>query len=318
VIKTMDCAEARLALGVYVLGAIDPAERTLVDAHLATCRDCRDELAGLAGLPALLARVSTEEAIALAEDGPAEQDVTGIGAAGAAQAGAASTGVPPRAGAPQTGAKNAAEASAIAATASAASAAGGGTATDAVAATGAAGAAASVAASPDAQEPPRELLGTVLDLTAARRRRRNWRNASLSAAAAVIIAAAAFGGAHLAASQGVNPGAAARASDNFDYGNAVTSWKTSHGETAGMYAAVNYRGMSWGVQLAAKVVGVPVGTLCRLIVVGQDGTKTVAGAWTTDTAEGTVYYPGSAGVPAQSIREFQITVAGRPTIVIPS
>jgi hypothetical protein len=303
VIKTMDCAEARLSLGVYVLGAIDPAERTLVDAHLATCRDCRDELAGLAGLPALLARVSTEEAVALAEDGAAEQDVTGTRAAqagtGAPQVSGWPTGVPSAgaghgakesAGAPDSGAPTEAEA---------------------------AGAAPGMI-SPDAQEPPRELLGTVLDLTAARRRRRNWRNATLSAAAAVIIAAAAFGGAHLAESQGVNPGAAAQASENFDYGTAVTPWQTSHGETDGMYAAVNYRGMSWGVQLAAKVVGVPVGTLCRLIVVGQDGTKTVAGAWTTDTAEGTVYYPGSAGVPAQSVREFEITVAGHPTIVIPS
>jgi len=65
---TMDCSEARLSLGVYVLGAIDPAERALVDAHLAHCRECRDELAGLAGLPALLARVSKEEAVALAAD----------------------------------------------------------------------------------------------------------------------------------------------------------------------------------------------------------------------------------------------------------
>jgi len=59
--QTWDCTEARPSLGVYVLGAIDPAERTLVDAHLATCRDCRDELAGLAGLPALLARVNPDE-----------------------------------------------------------------------------------------------------------------------------------------------------------------------------------------------------------------------------------------------------------------
>jgi len=64
--QMMDCHEARLSLGVYVLGAIDPAERALVDSHVAGCRDCRDELAGLAGLPALLARVSTEEAVALA------------------------------------------------------------------------------------------------------------------------------------------------------------------------------------------------------------------------------------------------------------
>jgi anti-sigma-K factor RskA len=59
--QTWDCTEARLSLGVYVLGAIDPAERALVDAHLTTCRDCRDELAGLAGLPALLARVNPDE-----------------------------------------------------------------------------------------------------------------------------------------------------------------------------------------------------------------------------------------------------------------
>ncbi len=56
-----DCTDARPSLGVYVLGAIDPAERTLVDAHLATCQECRDELAGLAGIPALLSRVSADE-----------------------------------------------------------------------------------------------------------------------------------------------------------------------------------------------------------------------------------------------------------------
>jgi hypothetical protein len=65
--STMECPEARISLGVYVLGAIEPAERAQVDAHLATCQECRDELAGLAGLPALLSRVSKEEAIALAD-----------------------------------------------------------------------------------------------------------------------------------------------------------------------------------------------------------------------------------------------------------
>jgi len=64
-----ECTEARPSLGVYVLGAIDPAERGLVDAHLATCRDCRDELAGLAGLPALLARVDPDEISRLSDDG---------------------------------------------------------------------------------------------------------------------------------------------------------------------------------------------------------------------------------------------------------
>ncbi|GAA0366821.1 zf-HC2 domain-containing protein [Actinoallomurus spadix] len=55
------CADLRALLGVYVLGAIDPAERSQVDEHLARCRRCRDELAGLAGLPALLGRVTEEQ-----------------------------------------------------------------------------------------------------------------------------------------------------------------------------------------------------------------------------------------------------------------
>jgi len=55
------CREIRQLLGVYVVGAIDPAERALVDEHLSTCPVCRDELAGLAGLPAMLGRVPAED-----------------------------------------------------------------------------------------------------------------------------------------------------------------------------------------------------------------------------------------------------------------
>ena len=55
------CRELRQLLGVYVVGAIDPAERSLVDEHLGSCAACRDELAGLAGLPAMLSRVPAED-----------------------------------------------------------------------------------------------------------------------------------------------------------------------------------------------------------------------------------------------------------------
>jgi anti-sigma factor RsiW len=65
------CTEVRTSLGVYVLGAIDPAERSLVDEHLTHCSRCRDELASMAGLPALLGRV-TEEQIAQVSEPPAE------------------------------------------------------------------------------------------------------------------------------------------------------------------------------------------------------------------------------------------------------
>src|SRR5215467_3343240 len=78
--QTWDCTEARLSLGVYVLGAIDPAERSLVDAHLLTCRECRDELAGLAGLPALLARVNPDEISRICAD---DTVLSGTGPSGA-------------------------------------------------------------------------------------------------------------------------------------------------------------------------------------------------------------------------------------------
>jgi hypothetical protein len=70
---TLDCQEARIALGVYVLGAIDPGERAGVDEHLDTCEECRAELAEFMELPSLLAMVPAEEAIALAE-GPLPGD----------------------------------------------------------------------------------------------------------------------------------------------------------------------------------------------------------------------------------------------------
>ncbi len=65
------CAQARLELGVYLLGAIEPAQRSWVEDHLAGCPACRAELAGLAGLPALLRRVPAGVAMQL------ELDATG-------------------------------------------------------------------------------------------------------------------------------------------------------------------------------------------------------------------------------------------------
>lgn len=55
------CVDFRKALGVYVLGAIEPAERSRLEAHLETCQACREELAAMAGLPALLGRVDVRQ-----------------------------------------------------------------------------------------------------------------------------------------------------------------------------------------------------------------------------------------------------------------
>lgn len=52
-------------LGAYLLGGLDAADSRRFEAHLVECADCRAELAGLEGLPALLDVVPVPDAVAL-------------------------------------------------------------------------------------------------------------------------------------------------------------------------------------------------------------------------------------------------------------
>jgi len=63
-------AEARLALGALVLGALEPVERAAVEAHVAGCAECSAELVDLAVLPGLLGRLTPEQAAAVAPGRP--------------------------------------------------------------------------------------------------------------------------------------------------------------------------------------------------------------------------------------------------------
>jgi hypothetical protein len=76
------CGETRRALGVYVLGALEPADRGLVQQHLAWCAPCREELARLADLPAWLSKVPADEAERLLDDQPGEAARPGRGTHG--------------------------------------------------------------------------------------------------------------------------------------------------------------------------------------------------------------------------------------------
>src|SRR6266566_6507577 len=99
-----ECAGLRCQLGVYLTGAIAPADRAVVVRYLATCEDCRTELAGLASLPALLRRPPAQAAAqSPALDGAgmdgAPLDGAGMDGAplnGAGMDGAALNGVPGR------------------------------------------------------------------------------------------------------------------------------------------------------------------------------------------------------------------------------
>jgi Putative zinc-finger len=232
VTQTWDCAEARISLGVYVLGAIDPAERAQVDAHVATCRDCRDELAGLAGIPALLARVSAEE-------------ITRIEAENTAAA-------PP----------------------------------------------------PRLSEAPPELIDTVRDLAAARRRRTRWRYLAV-AAAVVAVTGGVVGGVGAVSSP------ATHLATEFPTG--VDAWDSAQGSNpqTGANLRVNYGQALSGTELAAQVTGIPPGVTCQMYVIRADGSRMMAGSWTTASDEGLTWYWGSAAGQASTITWFQLVAGGK-------
>jgi predicted anti-sigma-YlaC factor YlaD len=233
--QTWDCTEARPSLGVYVLGAIDPAERGLVDTHLLTCRECRDELAGLAGLPALLARVNPDE-------------ISRIGANDTVHAAAS-------------------------------------------------------------DDPPEELLGTVLGLAEARRRRNRWRY--LSAAAAV----AAIAGGLFA---GLSSATSTTKTVAIGFTNGTSPWDVADGTNAatGVTGTVAYAHQLWGESFQVLVDRIPAGTTCQMWVVHPDGTRTEVAAWTTASDEGKVWYAGSMASTAGSLGMFQITAGNRVLLTV--
>jgi anti-sigma factor RsiW len=59
----MSCSQARLSLGVYLLGALEPGERRDVNVHLTGCARCRAELAELQDVPTCLDRVQLADVI---------------------------------------------------------------------------------------------------------------------------------------------------------------------------------------------------------------------------------------------------------------
>ena len=55
------------SLGVYVLGAVDDAERELIDVHVGRCAECRCELERLMPLPGYLACLAPDDVSRLEE-----------------------------------------------------------------------------------------------------------------------------------------------------------------------------------------------------------------------------------------------------------
>jgi hypothetical protein len=217
------CREIRQLLGVYVVGAIDPAERAIVDSHLPDCPGCREELSGLAGLPALLGRVPRE-------------DVQRMGAGGVGL--------------------------------------------------------------PDMDEPPAELLNSLLRRVAGTRRTRRWR-AALALAAAVAIAA----GGTTAIVNAVRP---------------APFHETDQAQSGQLAAVVEYSSTPWGMAMNVGVTGVPANSVCVLLA-DQSGHWVVVGKWLARDPNYRRHWYGlqAPGVRAQDVHGFKITSQGKTLLQIP-
>jgi predicted anti-sigma-YlaC factor YlaD len=217
------CREIRQLLGVYVVGAIEPAERAIVDSHLQDCPACREELSGLASLPALLGRVPREDVQRMGDGG------FGL---------------------------------------------------------------------PDMDEPPAELLNSLLQRVARTRRTRRWRSALALAAAAVIAA-----GSATAVVNAVHPG---------------TFHETAQASNAQLTATVQYSSTPWGTAMDVGVIGVPVNAVCTLYV-DQSGHWVAVGKWKALGPDYTQHWYAlqARGVPARDVHGFKITSSGQTLLQIP-
>lgn len=221
------CGEIRHALGVYIVGAIDPAERARVDAHLSHCPECREELAGLAGLPALLGRVPVAdvERMVLGEE--------------------------------------------------------------------------------ILEEPPADLLDSLLAQVSVRRRARRWRTIAATAAAAVI----AIGGGIAVGDAVVSNGGSQHAG--------VTSAELATGSNAatGVDAAVYYTTSASGMTMRVQVTGIRPGTRCKFWVNTKAGQNVLSGTWIAGTPN--TWYRTSSNYTAAQAKTFDISVGNHRVVTIP-
>ena len=159
------------------------------------------------------------------------------------------------------------------------------------------------------EEPPAELLASLLHEVSARRAAGRWWGIVAAAAAVVLAAAVGVTGAHILARGTPAP-------QQIAVGRLETV--KAYNPKTHVSAVVSYKATSWGTMMDVRVTGVPAGTTCQLWVVNSDGTRSPAGSWMVAYGNTPADYPGSAEMAAKDVSQFQITSGGQVEVTVPA
>ncbi|HEX6335712.1 MAG TPA: zf-HC2 domain-containing protein [Jiangellaceae bacterium] len=90
-------------------------------------------------------------------------------------------------------------------------------------------------------------------------------------------------------------------------------------EEAGVSLAVDAWDKGWGTALRAEVSGVPAGSRCSLVAVGQDGTREIAASWVVPGSgyedNGSLTVDGAVGLRSGDVDHFAVVTVDGSTLV---
>ncbi len=292
--------EQRVALGSYALGALDPGEADRVRTHLMECAACRTEYRELAGVPALLARISEAEMSAEPAE-PSAGMLAGLLARAAAREAAGFGAAQGFSGAPSQGTAN------VPAQAQ--------------------GPAPSPAAEPAYS--PGHALGHPLghaaghgahDPTGPGQRARGRRRAAVRQKSRLVAnlwsggparrLAVSAGGAVLLTATAAGVYVAAFGSN----GAALDKTVQATNAAMGITGSVHYHPTEWGSWVEVTMRNVPPGDDCMLLAVDGKGNRVVASTWWAPSS-GVATIPGAVAMQAGDITKFEVVTATGSTLL---
>jgi anti-sigma factor RsiW len=81
-------------------------------------------------------------------------------------------------------------------------------------------------------------------------------------------------------------------------------------QRTGVSAMMALRPARWGTEVNVRLAGVPAGTRCRLVAIGRDGSRDIAGTWRADY-EGRADVRAATAIPSSDLAYLDVVAGGR-------